>query len=83
MTTIVNSAVSLGRSLRDARRGKGLTQAQLASESGVTQATVSKVERGASQTSLATLLRILSALQLDLAMHPRASQQPKAPWEND
>ena len=44
----------------------GLTQAELAQRAGVRQATVSQAENDPSAMRLATLERILSALQLTL-----------------
>ena len=80
MHSTVRSSSALGRSLRGARRGKGLTQAQLAERAGIGQPTVSNVERNAGNVSLDTLLRILAALGLELGLHERASQGAAAPW---
>ena len=62
--TIVTSTSVLGRSIRDARRGQGLTQAELAARAGVTQATISNIERDVSPPSLDTILRLLAVLRL-------------------
>jgi HTH-type transcriptional regulator / antitoxin HipB len=75
------SPLALGRALRDARRARSLTQAQVAEISGVAQPTVSNVERGASSVSFGTLLRILAALQLELVLKDRPSETSAAPWE--
>ena len=56
-------------SLREARRRRGLTQEQLAEASGVTQANISAIERGAvSDPNSSTLMKLSAALRMD----PRA-----------
>jgi transcriptional regulator with XRE-family HTH domain len=54
--------------LRAARRRAGLTQTQLASRSGTSQATISAYESGRKQPSLDTLDRLLSATGSRLAI---------------
>ena len=83
MRTLVQSPLALGRALRDARRRKRLTQQQLADLAGVTQATVSNVERGVSRVSLTTLLRILAALKLELIVQSRESESLATAWQDD
>ena len=83
MRTLVQSPLALGRALRDARRRKRLTQQQLADLAGVTQATVSNVERGVSRVSLTTLLRILAALKLELLVQSRESESLATAWQDD
>ena len=83
MRTLVQSPLALGRALRDARRRKRLTQQQLADLAGVTQATVSNVERGVSRVSLTTLLRILAALKLELTVQSRESESLATAWQDD
>jgi HTH-type transcriptional regulator/antitoxin HipB len=79
--TIVHSTAVLGRSIRDARRGSSLTQSELAVRAGVTQATVSNIERDVSPPSLDTVLRLLGALRLELVVQQKPDQPLKAPWE--
>ena len=83
MRTLVQSPLALGRALRDARRRRRLTQQQLAELAGVTQATVSNVERGVSRVSLTTLLRILAALKLELIVQSRESESLATAWQDD
>ena len=83
MRTLVQSPLALGRALRDARRRRRLTQQQLAELAGVTQATVSNVERGVSRVSLTTLLRILAALKLELTVQSRESESLATAWQDD
>jgi transcriptional regulator with XRE-family HTH domain len=64
--------------LREARQRRGLTQEQLESLSGVTQANISAIERGAVQDpNSSTLIKLADALGLD----PRALRFGVAPNE--
>jgi HTH-type transcriptional regulator / antitoxin HipB len=80
--TIVNSTSLLGSSIRDARRRQGLTQSALAVRAGVTQATVSNIERDVSPPSMDTVLRLLAVLRLELVVQPKPEKALKAPWED-
>ncbi|MCD2359168.1 helix-turn-helix domain-containing protein [Sulfitobacter mediterraneus] len=62
----------LGHAIRQARRGKNLTQADLATRSGVWQETISKVEAGRGGTKLDTILALLAALDLELLVSTRS-----------
>lgn len=59
------AAIKLGARLRERRNHLGLTQLQLADASGVSQASISAIEKGASAPTLATFLALSSALGLD------------------
>jgi len=48
------------------RKRKKLSQAQLAAEAGVSQATISRLEKGEQQVELRTLAKIAKALGVDL-----------------
>lgn len=55
--------------LREARTRRGLTQEQLETESGVSQAVISKIERGnVVDPASSTVLKLAATLQID----PRA-----------
>ena len=58
----------LGKRLRDARNARGLTQKDLARKSGVSQATISDIERGRNESSkeLPALAKALGASVDDL-----------------
>ncbi len=62
----------LGHAIRQARREKNLTQAELATRSGVWQETISKVEAGRGGTRLDTILALLAALELELFVRTRS-----------
>jgi len=55
---------ALGQRVRSARDAKGWTQEDLAHESGLAVVQVSRIERGAREIRLTTLLRLLSALDI-------------------
>lgn len=66
MPNFVRIPRDLGHAIRQARREKNLTQADLATHSGVWQETISKVEAGRDGTKLDTILALLAALDLEL-----------------
>lgn len=55
---------ALGTRLRAARMRRGMTQGQLAERVGVSIPTIGKLEGGEPSTSLATMLRVLTILDL-------------------
>ena len=58
---------AVGRRVRDARADRGWTLDQLAERSGVSRRMVVNVEGGTTNASIATLLRLATALQVSLA----------------
>lgn len=82
MKRLVPSSVGLGRMLSDARKSQSLSQAELATRAGLTQATISKIERGVSQATVDTLFRILAVLKLDLALIDRDPRSLGTPWDD-
>lgn len=61
----------LGQILKSARNQKGLTQDQAGNLVGITQAMVSRIERGESNARVDTLFRLLAALELEITVQPR------------
>ena len=61
----------LGRVVRDRRNSVGMTQEDLASLTGIPQATLSKIERGAAPATFDTYLRLCHALGIDLLAEGR------------
>ncbi len=82
MSTLVNAATVLGRAIRDARRQQNLSQTELGLRAGLTQVTVSRIERAPDRTTLDTLLKLLSALGLEMTVQPRVEKDPPLPWES-
>ncbi len=57
----------VGGRLRELRKERGLTQAELARQIGIQQSDLSRMEKGEYRVSLDNLFKILGAFELDLA----------------
>lgn len=57
--------------LKSFRKARGMTQADLARALGITQQTASDLERNASMASVSRLLRMLSALGVELVLRDK------------
>ncbi len=57
---------SIGKTIREIRKAKGMTQAALAGKSGVEPSNISHIERAATKLSLPTLICIANALEVTL-----------------
>lgn len=55
------------------RLARGWTQTELAQRSGITQADISRIERGLSNATEATLGRLAEVLDAELHMTPKAT----------
>jgi len=62
----------LGQQLRQRRLNRGLTQADLAELARLTRQKVIAVERGDARVGLAAYVRVLAALDCELAVVPAA-----------
>jgi len=71
MQNTARSATQIGAILRRARRARHLSQTKLGEKIGLRQATISKLEKGEPATQLSTLLDVLTALNLELAITER------------
>lgn len=74
------SAPLLGRALRDRRRHLGWTQTELARRAGVSRPWISEVENGKPTVQLDRLLQVVSALDLDLALHQKTREFDMERW---
>ena len=81
MNQTARTAKQLGSIIRRARRNAGLTQAGLGKQTGLRQATISKLEAGESATRLGTLLDALAALGLEMIID-RRGKKSKQDLEN-
>ena len=63
----------LGALLATARKARGFTQSALSRLSGIQQAEISRIERGAGNPTAATLFRLAEALDQKLTIIPAAS----------
>ena len=67
MQNLVRTPKNLGHAIRQARREKNWTQAELATRSGVWQETISKAEAGKGGTKLDTIFALLAALDVEMS----------------
>jgi ribosome-binding protein aMBF1 (putative translation factor) len=66
-------AATLAAQVMEFRTKNGLTQGELADRSGVSQADISRIERGSANPTEKTLCKIADALDADLCLVPRHS----------
>ena len=64
-------ALEVGDEVRDAREAAGLTQRELASRMGTSQAAIARLEAGGVGATLTTLQKVATALNLEVAVHLR------------
>ena len=69
---------NLGWMLQSVRKSKRLTQAHLASRVGVSQSRISHLEQHPDELSVQQLLAWCSALDLELAIGPKAALNPRS-----
>ncbi|WP_026596714.1 helix-turn-helix domain-containing protein [Methylohalobius crimeensis] len=71
MPVTIRNDKELGEAIRAERTKKGLRQVDLARKASVRQALISELENGATSARVETVLKVLAALDLDLAIVPR------------
>lgn len=62
----------LGKLVRNARKRRGISQAELGEQAGLRQETISLIETGHPAAKLQTILSVLAALDLELRIVPRS-----------
>jgi transcriptional regulator with XRE-family HTH domain len=70
--------MDIGTLLRDRRDKAALTQTELAGRAGVSQSTISAVERGTRRPSLTVVGRVLAALGLQIRLATEPLEEPEA-----
>ncbi|MCE9680465.1 helix-turn-helix domain-containing protein [Shewanella sp. AS1] len=70
----VTTSKQLSNYLKDTRLSMKLSQSKVANKVGIRQDTVSSFEHNPDSTKLDTLFKLLSSLNLELEIKPRASQ---------
>lgn len=68
---VVRNPEQLPSLLRAFRKQAGLTQGQLAARLGITQQTLSALERNASKVGVDRLLQLLAMLGVEMVLQPR------------
>jgi HTH-type transcriptional regulator/antitoxin HipB len=76
LQNLVRTPKNLGHAIRQARREKNWTQAELATRSGVWQETISKAEAGKGGTKLDTIFALLAALDAEITVEKRSKGMP-------
>ena len=61
-------ALEVGEQVRDSREASGLTQRELASRMGTSQAAIARLEAGGVGATLTTLQKVATALNLEVAV---------------
>lgn len=77
-TQSIRSLRQAAAALRARRRALGITQKQLAAITGTAQSTISDIETGVVSVSLDVYLRLLEALNADLTLTDRKTDQSAA-----
>ena len=70
--TANNRLRGVAEQVRDAREAAGLSQRALASRMGTSQAAIARLEAGGVGSTLTTLQRVATALQLEVSVNLRA-----------
>lgn len=72
MNDLARTPKQIGTLLQRARKRRGWTQSDLAARAGLRQATISGIETGDTPARLDSILAVLAALDLELAIAPRS-----------
>jgi HTH-type transcriptional regulator/antitoxin HipB len=73
----VKSATQLAAAIRRLRKLQGLSQIQLAKQTGITQAAISRIENSIDHVQVKTLFLILTALNTNLHIGARSKNKSK------
>ncbi len=71
----INNPLLLSTTLRALRKGKGLTQKQAGSPVGLLPKTISALENNPETVSIISLLKLVSALDMELIIQPKIRKQ--------
>lgn len=83
---VIQTSAQLAAHLRSLRMARGLTQRQLGEIVGLHQTRIAKIERNPGAVSVSQLIRVLSALDIQVALQARVarpavrSAKPSADW---
>ena len=75
MTDLARTPRQIGAIVQRARKQRGWTQSDLATQAGLRQATISAVETGETPARLETILAILVALDVEFGLGARSRGQ--------
>ena len=71
MTYLINTQAQLGLALKSSRKSLSLTQAEAAVRVGLLPKTISALESHPESCAIESLLKLLAALDLELALSPK------------
>ncbi len=66
----------LGFALRNVRKQRNLTQVELAELTGLSRSQISRIETGSANPNIATVTRLLHALNSTLTVNPLPANRP-------
>ncbi|MFZ3463843.1 helix-turn-helix domain-containing protein [Vibrio harveyi] len=75
---LITSPKQLGIYLRDVRKNQRRNQTKVGDIVGLKQTTVSKIERDPASSSIESLMRLLSSLDLELHIQEKAGSRVQA-----
>lgn len=79
----ITSPKLLAQALKNARTDKQLTQQKTAEQIGIKQSTVSGFENQPDKARIETLFKLLSALELELHVTKRDSENTTTNWDQE
>jgi HTH-type transcriptional regulator / antitoxin HipB len=79
----IHSPIELAEFTRDHRKGLHLSQAEVSDRVGLRQETISGFENKPGSTKLATLFKLLSALDLELHIVPKVELKATVVWSGE
>ncbi len=79
----ITSPEMLAQAIKNARKGKNLSQHTTADQIGLKQATVSGFENHPDKSRIETLFKLLSALDLELRLSERGQPDQDSGWDQE
>jgi len=76
----IKTPQQLGAVLKGFRRDRQLTQAEVGARVGLAQNAVSEIESDPGRSSVARVLKLLAALDVEVVLRPRQPQGKQAAW---
>jgi len=80
MITTVHTPTQLGQVLKGWRKSKRLTQREAADLVGLLPKTISKLELSPETATIESLFKLLSALELELAVNSKTETSSRKEW---
>ncbi|MCI5066109.1 helix-turn-helix domain-containing protein [bacterium] len=80
MKQVVGGPEQLGKILRGERQAQGVSQQEIASKVGMRQKTVSALELDGGRSTLTSLFRLLSALDLAIVIQRKSDLSNESSW---